>query len=64
MTGSWKKLCNEELHNLYMHEGDEKYITILVGKGRDLMKEQGIDGRMILKLILETQVGKGWTEFI
>jgi hypothetical protein len=39
---------------------------ILVGnlKGRDHSEDVGIDGRIILELILGKQVGKVWTGFI
>jgi hypothetical protein len=47
------------------HGGDEKYIqNFSYLKGRDLSEDLGVDGRKILKSILEKQDWRVWTGFI
>jgi len=76
LTGGWRKLCNEELHNLYCLSGTIRaiksrkkfagYITyreeinsykiLKYQKERVHFEDPAIDGRMILKWILENDV--------
>jgi hypothetical protein len=86
VTGEWRKLHNEELHNLYslpdiirqiksrrmrwagrvahMQEGRNVY-RVLVGKpkGKNHLKDQGVDGRMGSKWTLGKSVGGLWSGF-
>jgi hypothetical protein len=73
VTGDWRKLHKEELHNLYSAKyehnarGDEKCRTKLgleSLKGKSHSEDPGVDGRIILKWILREQVRSVWTGFI
>jgi hypothetical protein len=62
VVGGWRRLYNEELHNLYLRDAYE----ILAGKpeGRDHSEDPGVDRRIILEWILGKQSWKVWTGFI
>jgi len=80
VVGGWRRLHNEDLHNLTLHkyyEGDQvkegdmsgemrNAYTVLVGKpeGRDPSEDLGVEVRIILQWILGRQGGKVWTGLI
>jgi hypothetical protein len=64
VTGGWRKLHNEELHNLYSSPSIIRMIknscSILVVKPEG-KRPQDVGGWTILKWILERQDGMVWT---
>ena len=50
----------------HVGEGDETCIQVLVGKpeGKNIVEDLGMDGRIILKWILNNSLGSAWTELI
>jgi len=81
VAGGWRRLHNEELHNLYaspniirviklggaccMQGTDEEWVHNFGRKnlkGRDLLENVDVDGRIILEWILEKPSGNVWTK--
>jgi len=60
VTGGWRRLHNEEFHNLYTSLNVIKVIKWENLKERDHAEDLGINGKIVLECILGKYGGKVW----